>query len=119
MLKTPCNGGSISVPVAEDSAEAGAPGGAASGGGGSDDDDEEEMPPAESEDEDPLEGQNGRDYVPRTAKGQQMAQMLIDFCGLSKSNANTIVVYFGVSTMDKLANFHEEHWQNTFVQWQK
>lgn len=92
---------------------AGAPGGAASGGRGNDSDEDEETNSAESEDEDPLEGQDGRDYVPRATKGKQMAQMLINFCGLSKLNANAIVVYFSVSTMEKLVEFHEEHWPAT------
>ncbi len=44
-----------------------------------------------------------------------MTRILVCFCPLSKSSANTIVVYFGVSMMVKLADFHEEHWKDTFV----
>ena len=63
--------------------------------------------------------QTRKEYTPKTKKAKEMARMLISFCRLSKSSANTIVVYFGVSTMDKLADFHKEHWKDTFVQWQK
>ena len=48
-----------------------------------------------------------------------MVRIFTSFCCLSKSSANTIVVYFGVSTMNKLANFHEDHGRDTFVHWQK
>ena len=80
-------------------------------------DDEED--PEESGEEDPVNGQIGKEYAPKTAKGKEMARMLKSFCHLSKSSANTIVVYFGVSPMDKLADFCEEHWEDMFVQWQK
>ena len=66
-----------------------------------------------------MSGQIGKAYVPKTEKGKEMARMLVSFCCLSKSSANTIVVYFGVSTMDTLADFCEEHWKDTFIQWQK
>lgn len=92
-----------------DGGGAGAPGSAAGGGGGDNNDNDEEMPPAKSKDEDPFEGHDGRDYIPHSAKGKQMAKMLINFCGLSKSNVNAIVLYFGVSAMHKLAEFYEEH----------
>ena len=53
--------------------------------------------------------------TPKTERGKEMATMLVSFCHLSKSSANTIVVNFGVSTMDKLADFREEHWKDTFI----
>ena len=61
-----------------------------------------EEDPKESRQEDPVSGQTGKEYVPKTEKGKEMARILVSFCCLSKSSANTIVVYFGVSTMDKL-----------------
>ena len=66
-----------------------------------------------------MNGQTKKEYTPKTKKGKAMARMLVSFCCLSKSSAKTIVVYFGMSTMDKLADFHEDHWKDTFVQWQK
>lgn len=60
--------------------------------------------------EDTMEGQEGKKCTPKTTKGMEM-----DFCCLSKSNNNTIVVYFGMSTMDKLADFWEKHWTDTFI----
>ena len=44
-----------------------------------------------------------------------MARILVSFCHLSRSSTNTIVIYFDMSMMDKLANFHEEHWKEMFV----
>ena len=61
----------------------------------------------------------GRNISPKTKNGKEMARMLISFCHLSKSGANTIVTYFGVSKMDKLADFHEEHWKGMLVELQK
>ena len=104
------------------------PGGNGDDGRGSSDDQEmgegdredvNEEDPKESGEEDPVSGQTGKEYVSKTKEGKEMARMLVSFCHLSKSSANTIVVYFGVSTMDKLADFREEHWKDTFVQWQK
>ena len=108
-------------PPLEDRDGAGAPpgGGGKGGQGGSDDeemasndheDNKDEEDSKESKEEDPVSGQTGKEYVPKTEKGKEMARMLVSFCRLSKSSANTIVVYFGVSMMDKLADFHEEHW---------
>ena len=48
--------------------------------------------------------------------GRRLERMLVSFCCLSKSSANTIVVYIGVSMMNKLADSREEHWKNTFIQ---
>ena len=83
------------------------------GEGNCKDDDEED--PIESGEDDPVSSHTGKEYVPKTKKGKEIARMLVSFCRLSKSIANTIVVYFGVSTMDKLADFHEEHWKDTFL----
>ena len=66
----------------------------------------------------PCERSEGEEICPKK-KGKEMARMCVNFCHLSKSSANTIVVYFGVSTMDKLADFCEEYWKDTFIHWQK
>ena len=84
-----------------------------------DHDDEED--PEESGEEGPMNGPTRKEYTPRTKKGIEIARMLVSFCflSISKSSANTIVVYIGVSMMDKLADFCEGHLKNMFVQWQK
>lgn len=63
-------------------------------------DEGESMDPKESRDEDPMESQTGKKYTLKTTKGKKMAKMFASFCCLSKSNANTIVVHFGVSMLD-------------------
>ena len=63
-----------------------------------------------------MNGQTRKDYNPKIVKGKEMARMFISFCCLLKSCASTIVVYFDVSMMEKLAKFYEEHWKDTFVQ---
>ena len=78
--------------------------------------DDNEEDPKESGEEDPVSGQTGKEYTPRTEKGKEMARMFVSFCRLSKSSANTIVVYFGVSMMDKPADFCKEHWKDMLVQ---
>ena len=45
--------------------------------------------------------------------------MTFSISHLPMSSTNANVGYFGVSMMDKLANFHEEHWKDMFVKWQK
>ena len=75
-----------------------------------------EEDPKESMEKDLVNGQTGKEYTPKTEKGKEVARMLIHFCHLSKSSANTIVVYFGVSMMDKLVDFCEECQKDTFVQ---
>ncbi len=66
-----------------------------------------------------VNGQTRMEYTTKTGKGREKVRMLVSFCCLSKSSANTIVVYCGVSMMDKLAEFHEENWKDTFIQWKK
>lgn len=72
----------------------------------------------ESGDKDPIDAQDGRDNTPKTTRRKEITKMLLSFCHLTKSSANAIVVYFGVSKMDKLADIHEEHWKDMFVRWQ-
>ena len=38
----------------------------------------------ESRGEDPMDGQNGKDYTPKNTKGKEIANMLVIFCRLSK-----------------------------------
>ena len=97
----------------------GPPGGGGGGDGGDNNPDDDASMAEEPEDEDPTVGHAGKEYTPRTTKGREMAQMFRDFCGLPRSHANAIVVYFGVYTMDILAEFREEHWKDTFTNWQK
>lgn len=98
----------------------------------SDDDDEEakseedksssdsEMGEAgEEEAEDPDNAGKGKFYKPQTPRGKAMAKMFRRFCDLPKRDANAIVVYFGVYSAVRLAAFHQDHWKDTFTQWQK
>lgn len=86
---------------------------------GKDEDNNNDNNPEEFRDKCPMDSQTGKDYTPKTTKGKEMANMLVSFCHLSKSSTNSIMVYVGVSTMDKLAEFCAEHWKDTFIQWQK
>ena len=46
------------------------------------DDGNEYEDPKESGEEDPVNGQNRKQYTPKTKKGKDMARMLINFCCL-------------------------------------
>jgi hypothetical protein len=48
-----------------------------------------------------------------------MAKMFRRFCDLPAKDAGAIVVYFGVSNVERLAAFKQDHWKDTFAQWQK
>jgi hypothetical protein len=48
-----------------------------------------------------------------------MAKMFCQFCDLPKQDANAIVVYFGMYSITHLAIFQDDHWKDTFAQWQK
>ncbi len=69
--------------------------------------------------EDPENAGTGKYYVPQTPKGKAMAKMFCRFCDLPAKDANAIVVYFGICTVEHLAAFQEDHWKDTFTQWQK
>jgi hypothetical protein len=95
-------------------------------GSGSDEEDEDDvssdskMEDAEEEDhEDPDNAGMAKFYKPQTPRGQAMAKMFRHFCDLRKQDANTIGVYFGVYSVTRLAAFQEDHWKDTFAQWQK
>lgn len=62
-----------------------------------------------------MEGQNEKDYTPKMTMGKEMANMLTCIPGFSKSNANGIVVYFGLSRIDKFADFGEAYLKDSFV----
>lgn len=83
-----------------------------------DKDKDENMGSKESRDEDPVEGQDENEYTPKTHKGKEMQNMFTSFCHLSKPNVIAISVYFGMSRLDKLSDFCEGHWKDTFIQWQ-
>ena len=107
----------------------GGSGGGGGGGGGSscsdsdsdgdDDADGMDEDPKEEEQEDLSDGQAGKTYMPRTEGGKAMAKMQRKFCPLTKADTNAIVVYFGVYSENRLAEFQEAHWKDTFTQWQK
>ena len=48
-----------------------------------------------------------------------MAKMFCRFCNLAVKDANAIVVYFGVYSVAHLGAFYQDHWKDTFAQWQK
>jgi hypothetical protein len=48
-----------------------------------------------------------------------MVKMFRRFCDLTDRNASAIVVYFGVYSEGRLAEFLHDHWKDTFTQWQK
>jgi hypothetical protein len=52
-------------------------------------------------------------------RGKAMAKMFCRFCNLTEQDANAIVVYFGVYSVAYLAKFQQDHWKDTFAQWQK
>ena len=104
---------------------------AAPPGGGDDDDppsdEEKEESSSDSEmdeddkgePEDPDNAGTGKFYSPQTSRGKNMAKMFRRFCDLPKRDANAIVVYFGVYSAARLAAFQQDHWKDTFAQWQK
>ena len=79
----------------------------------------DEKTPNESAVEDPIDNHTEKDHTPSTVKKKEIARMLISFCHLPKPSANAIVVHFGMSRMNKLADFYEEQWKDKFVWWQK
>jgi hypothetical protein len=100
-------------------------GNAGGGDGGNDpnysDSKPEEMDEDEDKDpkEDPVTGQQGKEYRPKMESGKVMAKMFVRFCQLSRANARAIVVYYGVSSPSRKVDFLESHWKDTFTQWQK
>jgi len=57
--------------------------------------------------------------MPQTPNGKAMAKMFRLFCNLAEQDANAIVVYYDVYSVACLAAFHQDHWKDTFSQWQK
>jgi hypothetical protein len=105
----------------------------APGGGGNDpdngDEDMEDPDSKESESEpdvtddgkpeDPENAGNGKFYRAQTPNGKKMVKMFRRFCDLTDRDANVIVMYFGVYSKARLAEFLHDHWKDTFTQWQK
>ena len=48
-----------------------------------------------------------------------MVKMFRRFCDLTDQDANAIVMYFGIYSEAHLAEFLNDHWKDTFTQWQK
>jgi hypothetical protein len=62
---------------------------------------------------------NGNFYKAQTLNGKTMVKMFRRFCDLTDQDTNAIVVYFGVYSEARLAEFLHDHWKDTFTQWQK
>jgi len=106
-------------------------GGADALGGGDDpnggDNDEEEEDSNESSlnpntfddsvPEDPERG-TGKFYKAQTPNGKEMVKMFKKLCDLNDRDVNVIVVYFGIYSEGRLAEFLHK-WKDTFIQWQK
>ena len=90
------------------------------GAGEGEEDEDSEMEDEDGEPiEDPEDAGTLKYYTPQTPNGKIMAKMFRRFCDLPKKDANAIVVYFGVCTVKRLAAFQQDHWKDTFIQWQK
>jgi hypothetical protein len=73
----------------------------------------------EDEPEDPDKAGMGKFYAPQTPRGKSMVKMFHRFCDLPKRDANTIIVYFGMYSVARLAAFPQDHWKDAIAQWQK
>lgn len=71
------------------------------------------------EQEDPNRDQTSQEYCPRNTKDKAMARIFVRFFCLMTTNACPIVVSYGVLSLNKLADFKEERWKDTFIQLQK
>jgi hypothetical protein len=69
--------------------------------------------------EDPENAGTLKYYKPQTPNGKIMVKMFCRFCDLTMKDANAIVIYFGVCAVKHLAAFQQDHWKDTFIQWQK
>jgi len=69
--------------------------------------------------EDPDNAGTGKLYKPQTPHGKAKAKMFRCFCDLAKQDANAIAVYFGMYSIARLSAFHQDHWKDTFANWQK
>jgi len=74
---------------------------------------------SDSQPEDPVNAGTGKFYKAQTRNGKAMVKMFRRFYDLTDHNASTIVVYFGVYSKGRLAEFLHDHWKDTFTQWQK
>ena len=61
----------------------------------------------------------GKFYKPQTPHGKAMVTMFRRFCDPAERDLNAIVVYFGMYSVARLSAFHQDHWKDTFAQWQK
>ena len=74
------------------------------------DEDDESVESINPQDKDDAAEDHGQDdpgkyYLPRTQIDKAVAKMLVHFYTLLQCDANFIVVYFGMSSKKKLANF--------------
>jgi hypothetical protein len=74
---------------------------------------------SDSQLEDPENAGTGKFYKAQTPNGKAMVKMFRRFCDLTDRDASAIVVYFGVYSERRLAEFLHDHWKDTFTQWQK
>jgi len=92
-------------------------------GEGNDDDDAEDSSTdsdeSQSQPEDPENVGTGKFYKALTPNGKVMVKMFTKFSDLTDHNASTIVVYFGIYSEGRLAEFLHDHRKDTFTQWQK
>jgi hypothetical protein len=69
--------------------------------------------------EDPKQAGMGKFYKAQTPNWIKMVKMFKRFCDLTDCDADMIVVYFGIYSEARLADFLHDHWKDTFTQWQK
>ena len=66
----------------------------------SDESQDKDDPPGDPEQEGP-----GKYYLPKTRDGKAVAKILLHIFNLLQCDANAIVMYYGVSSKKKMANF--------------
>ena len=110
-----------------DSGGADAPGGGeddpGNDGGGNDDDKDDNADDSSADSdqsdfqpEDPENAGTGKFYKAQTPNGKAMVKRFKRFCDLTDCDASAIVVYFGVYSEGRLAEFLHDHWKDTFTQ---
>ena len=73
----------------------------------------------EGKPEDPEWVGMGKFYKAQTPNRKQMVKMFRRYCDLTDHDTNAIIMYFGVYSKARLAEFLHGHWKDTFTQWQK
>jgi hypothetical protein len=75
--------------------------------------------PKEGGPKDPEQAGTGKFYKAQTPNVKKMVKMFERFCNLTDHDANMIVMYFGIYSEARLAEFLHDHWKDTFTQSQK